>query len=251
MENGEEEMINIAICDDSSEFRRLFESAVMKYTKDIFPQSLQNIKIADFDQSKKVLEFLEKESIDILFLDIDMPGMSGLELAKRLTWKNANTIIVFVSGYDHYVYEVFEFSPFAFLRKDRIFDELPKTLERIVEKLEQRNTDVVISTAEGKCTVCARDMLYVKSNGNYYYCHEKTGKLYVCRGTLSEAENLFSEYDFFRVHSAYLVNLHHIQKIEKNDLFVGLNYEQIPIAQRRLADFRKVYAEFNMRSFHL
>lgn len=244
-------MITIAICDDSSEFRRLFENAVIKYTKDIFPQSLQNIKIADFDQSKKVLEFLEKESIDILFLDIDMPGMSGLELAKRLSWKNANTIIVFVSGYDQFVYEVFEFSPFAFLRKDRILDELPRTLARIAEKFEKKNTDIELSTIDGTCTVCARDTLYIESKGNYYSCIEKSGKEFVCRGTMSDAEKLFEKHDFFRVHSAYLVNLHHIQRSDKYDVYVGMNMIRIPIAQRRLADFRHAYAEFTMRRVHL
>lgn len=244
-------MLTIAICDDSSEFRRIFQNAIKKLTKDIFPKSLQNIVFVDFNQSKKVIDYLETDTIDILFLDIDMPEMNGLELAKQLVWRNADTVIVFVSGYDKFVYEVFEFSPFAFLRKDRIFDELPKTLARIAEKLERKSTDVEIVTVDGTCTVCARDMLYIKSKGNYYYCCDKTGKQLTCRGTLSEAESLFCKYDFFRVHSAYLVNLYHIRRIDKSDLYIGLNNEKIPIAQRRLADFRKVYAEFTMRNFQL
>lgn len=244
-------MLTIAICDDSSEFRRIFKNAIKKLTNEIFPESLQNFVLVDFSQSKKVIDYLETDVIDILFLDIDMPEMNGLELAKQLVWKNADTVIVFVSGYDKFVYEVFEFSPFAFLRKDRIFDELPKTLSRIAEKFDKKSTDVEITTVDGTCTICARDMLFIKSKGNYYSCYDKTGKELICRGTLSEAEALFCKYDFFRVHSAYLVNLYHIRKIDKNDLFVGLNNEKIPISQRRLADFRKVYAEYTMRNFQL
>ena len=70
-------------------------------------------------------------------------------------------------------------------------------------------------------------------------------------GRSSEAELLFCKYDFFRVHSAYLVNLYHIRRIDKSDLYIGLNNEKIPIAQRRLADFRKVYAAFTMRNYQL
>ena len=244
-------MLTIAICDDSTEFRRIFKNAINKLTKEIFPESLQNLVLVDFSQSKKVLNYLETDSIDILFLDIDMPEINGLELAKQLVWKNLDTVIVFVSGYDKFVYEVFEFSPFAFLRKDRIFDELPKTLARIAEKFEKKSTYVEIATVDGACTIFARDILYIKSKGNYYCCYDKSGKELVCRATLSEAESLFYKYDFFRVHSAYIVNLYHIRRIDKSDLYVGLNNEKIPIAQRRLADFRKVYAEFTMRNFQL
>lgn len=124
-------------------------------------------------------------------------------------------------------------------------------MARIAEKLEKKSTDIEIATVDGTCTICARDILYIKSKGNYYYCYDKAGKELVCRGTLSEAETQFGKYDFFRVHSAYLVNLYHIRKIDRSDLYVGLNNEKIPIAQRRLADFRKVYAEFTMRNFQL
>ena len=244
-------MLNIAICDDSIEFQRVFDGALKKHLETIFPPTLKYQVLNSFYNSYEVIRYLETGTIDVLFLDIDLPGINGLELAKRLVWKNENTVIVFVSGYDKFVYEVFEFSPFAFLRKDHIFDELPKTISRIAEKFEKKSSDIDLTTTDGLCTICARDILYIKSKGNYYYCYDKSGKEIICRGTLSEAEAIFDRFDFYRVHSAFLVNMHHIQRIEKNDLYVGLFNEKIPIAQRRLADFRKNYAEFTMRSFHL
>lgn len=244
-------MINIAICDDNAEFRILFEKELQKQMTEYFPKTIRYCILDGFSGSMQVLEYMKTNPIDILFLDIVMPEMNGLELAKKLAYMRSNTIIILVSGYDQFVYEVFEFSPFAFLRKDHLSEELPKTILRIAERFEKENTDVDLITVSNVFTVCSRDILYVHSKGNYYTCHEKSGKQYVCRGTLSEAEKQFGKFDFFRVHSAYLVNLYHIQKINKNELFVGIGETRIPIAQRRLAVFRKIYTEFTMKYYHL
>lgn len=244
-------MIHIAICDDSAEFRTTFSKALIKNCREIFPETLRYEIVNGFENARQVLDYAEKEPLDILFLDIDMPGMSGLELAKRLICKKEDVVIVFVSGYDHYVYEVFEFSPFAFLRKDRIGIELPQTLKRIAEKFDRANYDVTLDSVAGAFTICARDVLYIGSAGNYYTCYMKNGKELPCRGTLSDAEKFFSRFDFSRVHSAYLINLHQIQKIEKGTVYVGMDMAAIPIAQRRQAAFKQAYAQFTMRDLHI
>ena len=244
-------MIHIALCDDNIDFQKVFRDLLNNTCKNVFPKTLRYDILESFGSAEQVLLYVEKEIIDVLFLDIDMPGIGGLELARRMTKKNDKTVIVFVSGYDHYVYEVFEFSPFAFLRKDRLCNELPKTLKRIAERFDKSNTDVEVLTVQGMCTVCARDVLYITTKGNYYICYLKNGSKITCRGTLNDTEDLFVPFDFVRVHAAYLVNLHHIQKYEKADLFVGEDNVKIPIAQRRLAEFKQAYAQYTMRSFQL
>lgn len=244
-------MIHLALCDDNVEFQRMFRNALENYCSQVFPPSLRFDILKNFGSAEEVLKYIKDHTIDVLFLDIDMPGIGGLELAKRMMLKNENTVIVFVSGYDHYVYEVFEFSPFAFLRKDRIFNELPKTLSRIADRFDKANTDVKIMTVDGICTICARDVMYVSTKGNYYTCFFKNDTHLTCRGTLNDAEQIFCQFDFIRVHAAFLVNLHHIQKYEKSHLYVGSDSIKIPIAQRRLVEFKQAYAQYTMRSFQL
>ena len=233
-----------AICVDD-------EAKTLQYTVDQCRKLAQMDLVEGFTEALAALEWLKNNSVDIAFLDIDMPGIGGLELAKRMMLKNENTVIVFVSGYDHYVYEVFEFSPFAFLRKDRIFNELPKTLSRIADRFDKANTDVKIMTVDGICTICARDVMYVSTKGNYYTCFFKNDTHLTCRGTLNDAEQIFCQFDFIRVHAAFLVNLHHIQKYEKSHLYVGSDSIKIPIAQRRLVEFKQAYAQYTMRSFQI
>lgn len=243
-------MLHICVCDDRADFRELFRRALGEMIPRIFPKSLP-YRIQDgVENGEQLLKRLESQTVDVLFLDIEMPGMDGLALAKRITAMQKEILIVFVSGYEQYVYQVFEFSPFAYLRKDRIPDELPTVLKRIADKFDRENRVLSLTTVQGTVTLDARDVLYIRSVGNYYELKTQNG-VCRCRGTLREAEKRFSAFDFYRIHSAYLVNLHHVQQINQNEVSVSCEEKPLPIAQRRLAGFRTAYAEFSLRSFNL
>lgn len=243
-------MFYIAFCDDSIEFRRIFRGALEKYCTNIFPSTLQYEIVNGFDNGNQVLEYLDHDPIDVLFLDIDMPGLTGFDLANKLLLLNKDIIIVFVSSHYSFVFDSFKFAPFDFLRKDKLLDGLPKTISRLSDKLDRANTYVKLQSVVGEITVSARDVVYISVEGNYYICHLNKDKI-TCRGTLSEAENLFSEFDFIRIHSAYMVNLYQVKGIEKYNVIVGSDYTILPIAQRRIAEFRHKYAKYNARSFHI
>lgn len=244
-------MLNICVCDDSIEFIRVFVNQLDYMCKKCFSKGLNYALCGEFNTASEVMNYLEDSKIDLLFLDIDMPEMNGFDLAKRASAKNPEIMIVFVSGHDHYVFEVFEFSPFAYLRKTKILEDLPGILDRIDKNVAQRNVRVETDTVKGHISVPVKDVLYIKSDGNYYKIITDAGDKIICRGTLSSAEKQWTKYDFFRVHAAYIVNLDHIQSVRNNELTVGIYNEVIPISQRRLASFRKIYAAFTMRRFDI
>ncbi len=244
-------MLHISICDDSIEFIRVFENQLKSLCKKHFLNQFE-YEICDvFNSAEGVLDYLNKGKIDVLFLDIDMPGMNGFELAKRLALINPDIMIIFVSAHDHYVFEVFEFFPFAYLRKNKITEELPAILDRIGKRVYEKSVMISLDTTEGTATINVYDVSYIKAQKNYYSVETERGKSYTCRGTLSQAEKIWSEYDFYRIHSAYIVNMEHIQSICDNQIIIGLNKEKLPIAQRRLASFRKAYSEFTLRKFNI
>lgn len=115
-------IINIALCDDEQESLDILKKELDKEAEKL------NIKISTsaYDDGNKVLDLIckNKEDFDILFLDIDMPGISGLEIAKRLREENSDIILIFVSAHEQYVFESIEYSPFRYIRKSRIGDEL-------------------------------------------------------------------------------------------------------------------------------
>ncbi len=243
-------LIHIYVCDDSIEFRSIFDQTLKKLAPQFFPKSLEYKIEESVSSSEQLLKRLESKNIDVLFLDIDMPGMNGLDLAKQITKMRKEILIIFVSGYDHYVYQVFEFFPFAYMRKDHILDELPTVLKRIADKFDRDNLVVSLASIHGTVSLDARDVIYIRSDGNYYEVKTQNG-VCKCRGTLREAEKLFSGFDLYRIHSAYIVNLNHIQQVNQSEVLVSYEKKALPIAQKRLAGFRSAYAEFTIRSFNL
>ncbi|MBR5286856.1 MAG: response regulator transcription factor [Clostridia bacterium] len=243
-------MIHIYVCDDSIEFRRMFDQTLTKLIPIYFSKKLE-YKIEDsVGNGEQLLRRMDTRPLDVVFLDIDMPEMNGFELAKQIISKNKDVLIIFVSGYDHFVYQVFEFFPFSYLRKSHILDELPLVLKRISDKFDCDNRTITVQSVSGKVKLDTRDIIYIRSDGNYYIIHTNKGTL-KCRGTLNEVEELFVNFDFYRIHSAYLVNLNHIQKVDQYNVTVSNERQPIPIAQRRLSGFRNAYSEFTIRSFNL
>lgn len=244
-------MIHIYVCDDSVEFRRIFDQTLKKLVPMIFPESLEWNLEAGSGSGKELLKHINKSNVDVLFLDIDMPEMNGLELARNIVAMKKDTTIIFVSGYDHYVYQVFDLFPFAYMRKDHILDELPHILSRIADKYDRENRTVTLITINGKVFIDEREIVYIQSQNNYYKIKTQGGASLICRGTLREAEQILLNFDYFRIHSAFIVNMNHIQRIEQSNIFVSNQKSPLPIAQRRLAAFREAYSKFTLRSFNL
>lgn len=244
-------MLNICVCDDSIEFIRVFVNQLDFMCKKYFSKDTEYSVCGAFNTASEVINYLNNSKIDLLFLDIDMPEMNGFDLAKRVSAINPEMLIVFVSGHDHYVFEVFKFSPFAYLRKTKILQDLPEILGRIDECIARNNIRMEIDTVNGHISVPVKDVLYIKSKGNYYTVVTGTGDKIICRGTLSNAEKCWTRYDYFRVHAAYIVNMDYVQSVRNNELTIGAYNEVIPISQRRLASFKKAYATFTMRRFDI
>ena len=187
--------------------------------------------------------------VDVIFLDINMDGMNGFEVAKELRMIRELTQIVFVSAYESFVYDSFEFYPAAFLRKDRIYEELPRIIRRVADKLDE-TVQINVRTSEGDMRIKTKEIVFINSVGNYCYIRLSDGKQYTARSTLTSFEESLAEYDFFRVHSAYIVTLNHIQRIDKTiSVLMGPEKIAVPVSQRRWAGFKKAYSEFINRRF--
>ena len=157
--------------------------------------------------------------------------------------------IVFMSAYDNFVYSSFEYYPFAYLRKSYISKELPTVIKRIVEKMNETERQITLMTTLGIKKVDISSILYVESNRNYCTFHLIHNKEYVCRGTLATFEKEVMSYDFFRIHSAFLINLEHVDRILEKG-FVLVKNVTLPIAQRRLQEFKKTYMDYIRRCFN-
>ena len=127
-------MYYVALCDDNVEFLNMLNDMLEKEFREIVSPK-HKISFEKFNSGRSILDFAKKQKISVLFLDIDMPEMTGFEVAKILGTENKDMLIIFVSAYDNFVYESFDYSPFQFARKSCLVDDLKKIVTRINERL--------------------------------------------------------------------------------------------------------------------
>ena len=239
-------MFNIVLCDDNKGFMSLFKSLVNKHFEKLKDDKFICKIGGCFGSGIDLLEYIKIHKVDVLFLDIDMPEISGFDVARTVSQKYSDTLIIFMSAYDNFVYESFDYLPFAYMRKERITEDLPKVIYRIKGKLLEQDRFITIYTSNKEFKVDIREILYFESIKNYYIVHLTNGTELSCRGTMSQLENTTKTLGFFRTHSAFLVNLEHADRVT-DEGYISIGGREVPIAQKRAKEFKKAYLEFTRR----
>ena len=200
--------MKIAVCDDEN---KIVEE-ITSYIKKDFPVSEGRA----YSNGESFLSASE-ERPEVLLLDIDMPGISGMEVAAALTREKVSTLIVFVTAHDELVYDSFKYHPFAFVRKKFLEEELKTVLSDCEKQLVSRNKNFVFQNASKLVTLSQSDILYFEGQANYLAIHT-TSDEYKMRSTMAGVENELEDSDFLRIHKGFLVNLEHIRVLKTEEL---------------------------------
>lgn len=238
-------MITIAVCDDNVLFAKLLISKIKEICAVKIPERYMCRIAAVMSSSQAVLDYVKENTINILFLDIDMPGMNGFELAEKINRICPDTLIIFVSAHENFVFSSFQYNPFRFLRKSKIDAELEDTLVKAIERY-MSGTEVITVKAESEMVeLRVRDIIHIESSRNYYIIYG-TGFEYRCRGTISQVEKELKDYGFFRISSGRLINLERIERFEAPNCVVMENV-RFYISQRRVADFKTTFMNYTRK----
>ena len=191
-----------------------------------------------FDTAEKALAFLEKQTVDIVFLDIELEKNSGIELRKKVM---DIPVCVFISSYSEYAAESFELETLDFIVKPFKFDRFERTMQRVVEFMEIREKaglfessiggDVVyVKTGHEQTKVKLHEVLYLEALKNYtlLVTEEKRHCVLTNLGNLLEE---FSFHSFIRIHKSFAVQKHFIKKIGTHEIELN-NHVLIPIGRR-------------------
>ena len=233
-------LYQVVICDD--------EEQILKdiYTRTEAAFKNQEIS-ADFfcaNDSRVLMEFLQEKKVDIIFLDIDMPYFSGMDIAAYLNEKCPNTMLVFVTSQDTLVYQTFAYRPYGFLRKTHFEEELPELLMRIKKELHKRQSDIVINKGRELIRVLIKEILYIESEGNYLNIYTRDNVVKI-RETMTAMEKELLEKGFVRCHKGYLVNMEHMEELKGSEMiltFEGIR-KTIPVGRSYEKDVRRSILE--------
>jgi len=215
----------------------------------------EEIKVsASFTNPFEALEYLDKNTPDCLFLDIEMPTMDGFQFIQKLTNKNFPVIIT--TAYNQYAIKALKNEAIDYLLKPIDPDDLKETIVKIkkfnaknfsIEKLEQIllnfnassiNKKITLNT-DGKLLFLESDeILYAESDGNYSTIFLTDGQKIVLTKKLKEVNNLLPSDSFFRIHNSYIINLNKIKEFLKTDGYVILkSNHKIPVSRQKKSDF--------------
>ena len=218
--------MNIAICDDEKIFRKCLRELLVK---DNFAGGA-DIRGEEFESGEALLNACEKGTAryDILFLDIRMPGLDGLETARALRQKGEKCLIVFLSSLAEYARKGYEVRAFRYLLKEEAERELGKVMEACRKELGEERW---FSFAQGHETyrISLEDILYFESKKRLILLHTET-ESYSFYQKLDEVEGELEGGRFLRCHRSYLVQERYVRSWKGNSLWLAGGTE-LPISR--------------------
>ena len=218
-------MIKIAICDDEPKICSVYQTRVQFILKG------QKIKssIDIYTQPLEFLEALKAKAYDIILLDIDMPELSGLQLAEKIQGLPGKPLLIFVTNQDALVYQTFLYHPFSFIRKSFLEEELETVLLQAVKEVSGRKIRYTFRCGKETVSLLLSDILYLEAEGNYIRLHTQDTD-YRFRETLANVERELEPQGFVRIHKGFLVNQEAVYRIGSDEVTL-FDQERLPIGR--------------------
>lgn len=232
-------MYNIAIVEDEWECFQNLKECLEKYTEEYGVA----FKIDRFSNG---IDFISdyRANFDIVFMDVDMPGMNGFATAKKLREMDSSVVLIFVTFLAKYAIKGYEVSAMDYVVKPVNYAAFKMKIERAIDVCRKnRGQETVLKIREGVARIPLKDLIYVEIAGHDIVYHTTHGD-YSAYGTLKAVESALPASMFAQCHSCYLVNLSHVSKIEDNSVFLG-NIE-LAISRPRKKPFLRALYDYSM-----
>jgi len=212
------------------------ELAVLSLKKCIEREGSLNLKNV-FSNAEDAIKYLDENSCDLIFLDIEMKGMSGMDLLKKL---GHSSNIIIVSAKPDYAAEAFNFDVADYIVKPISYERYEKAINKIKiinDNLKTSNTDYFYLKQQNKMIqLFYKDVLYIEAMSDYVSIHTQSNR-YTILSTMKIIENQFPKKDFMRIHRSFIVRLDKIKEIEENSVLV--DKKVIPISRSNKDEFQK------------
>ncbi len=209
-------MIRMAVVDD--------EIIVLNQVSQLIRDTIDEEVILDgFESSACFFQKMDKLIYDIVFLDIDMPEITGFELAETLRCVKPNIPIVFVSNLEHLAFRSFHFKPFGFIRKSFLKEDINFVIGEYKKELSKIREIYFFNTTDAEKAVPVSEIIYFESMRHDIYVQTIDNKYKLKRErekelSMKTLSDQFEKKGFIRIYKSFLVNFRHIYKVNKNSV---------------------------------
>ncbi len=233
--------LQVAVCDDEKIFRDELKKFLIEYKKE---KRIQ-MDIYEFENGNN---FLNSELVfDIVFLDFQMPGIDGLETAKKLRLKNFLCSIIFITSFPQFVYDSFEVQPFRFFLKPLDHEKLRSAMDSYFKQHNLMSPVIIVEDGE-QIKIDSEKIIYLEGSGKYCLVRTKDN-IFRSSKTISKVYELLPQHCFYRIHKSYVVNMYCILSVRGNEVSL-INGEKAIIGRNHISEFKNVYKNF-VKTFYL
>lgn len=209
-------MTRIAIVEDEAAVREQLAGYVQRYTR----QYGTPFEVTEFADGMEILEDYRPQ-FDIIFLDVEMKHLDGMETARRIRERDGGVLIVFITNMAQYAIRGYAVGALDYVLKPVPYFAFSQQLQKAVERLHKRQkTFLTVPVEGGLRRLDVGSLYYLESEGHYVHFYAEDGDL-VAPGSLKSYEEKLADKPFVRCNSGYLVNLAQVRAVQQNTVQVG------------------------------
>ncbi len=237
------------------------------YVKELLQKHFPTVQIAgESNDAGEALLLIGELQPQLVFMDVEMPGLSGFEVLQKL--EPINFEVIFITAHGHYAVNAFEVNAVGYLTKPVVVEKFIRVTSTAIQKIENatinrhlfsllqtnnitaNNSKIALPTQNGLRFIHASDILYCQSNGNYTKFFTKDGGTILVTRQLGEFEKLLSEEAFHRIHDQYIVRLQYIKEYirGRGGELVMENNATLPVSANRKDAFLQRFEKWLRKS---
>lgn len=208
--------MKVAICDDESRWVEEIKERI----EDLRYEETMEVEIDCFTNQEELLEKAAAEKYHLIYLDIEMEGKNGIEVARILKECNPTCIVIFVTAFENYVTDAFKVSAFQYISKPIDYRLFKAELQRAINKYKKTNLIKIFKVKEGKRAFNLSEIISVESYYNTTLIRTTRGTFVTNYENLRKIRKEILDYDFVRVQSGFIVNMNYI---------IGMKYREVEL----------------------
>lgn len=232
-------MLRIAICDDD----RKVVTSVCEMLDSFFAEKGLKPALTVFEQGVALAEATERgERFDIIFLDVIMPGISGIETAEEIRLYDEDVKIIFLTSSSEFAVDSYAVGAFYYMLKPIWKDSFYKIVSKALSQLKSHQEDSILLSIRGRIIrMILSDLVYCEVINKKMFYHLISGEVLETTGNMAELEQKLQRYPFFqKIHRSYIVNLQHIESLTVKEITMNTK-DVLPLARGRFEEIRRAW----------
>jgi len=227
-------MLRLLIADDEMIERQVLYKTLQKNLGD-------RCRIFQAANGREALKIYEEEKIQIAILDIEMPGMNGMEAAEKIRQTDENVVLMFITNMIQYAIRGYSVGALDFVMKPVNYYTFSLKLTRAIGRIQKNGKEILLKLQDSVKKVPVDAIYYVEIQNRMLYYHTSEGE-YVVRGTMKNALDMLSPYHFVKCNHWYIVNLKYVTEVRDNTAVVA--EKELEISQRKKNAFLNALMDY-------